>query len=65
MKDIFRAVAVVDIEIDDGYTLQPVVFERMSGADGNVVEQAETHGPIAFSVVAGRADGAECIFGLA
>jgi hypothetical protein len=37
------AVAVVDVEVDDGDPLQAVHVERMAGGDGDIVEQAKAH----------------------
>jgi hypothetical protein len=53
------AVAVVDVEVDDGDPLQPVHVERVAGGDGDVVEQAEAHRLVRARMVAGRADRAE------
>src|SRR6476659_7079131 len=55
VEDLLRAVAVVDVEIDDRDPLQPVITLRVSRADTDVVEQAEPHGPFGFGVVARRA----------
>ena len=54
VEDLLRAVAVVDVEIDDRDPLQPVVTLRVSRADADVVEQAEPHRPFGFGVVARR-----------
>ena len=64
-EDGLGAVAVVDVEIDDGDTPQPVLVSRVRGADGDVVEQAKAHGAARFGVVAGRAHRAERVLGLA
>src|SRR3954447_1627465 len=50
-KNIFRAIAVMHVEIDDRNTLQGVCFQGMGRTDGYVVEQAETHGPIALGMM--------------
>ena len=46
-KNILGAVAVMHVEIDDRGALETVHRERVRDADGDVVEQAEAHGPIA------------------
>ena len=58
-EDRLRAVAVVDVEIDDRDPRQAVAFERMRGGDGDVVEQAEAHRDVAGGMVPGRAHRAE------
>src|ERR1700753_2040994 len=44
-EHVLCAVAVVDIEIDDGHSLESSLLERIGRSDSDVVEQAETHGP--------------------
>src|SRR5206468_4015756 len=58
-ENVFGAVAVVDIEIDDGDPLDTVGGHRVRRADRDVVEQAETHRPVALGVVARRPNRAE------
>jgi hypothetical protein len=58
-EDVLGAVAVVDVEVDDGDALQAVLGHGVGGADGDVVEEAEAHGPVALGMVARRAHGAE------
>ena len=41
--EFLRAIAVVHVEIGDGDALQPVCGQRVGGAQGHVVEQAEAH----------------------
>ena len=56
---LLRAVAVVDVEVDDGDPLQ-AAGEGRGGAHGHVVEEAEAHGPARGRVVprgAHRAEG--------
>ncbi len=60
-----RAVAVMDVEIDDRHPLEAVHVAGPQGADRGVVEQAETHRPIGFGMVPGRAHRAKGIVGLA
>ncbi len=58
-EDVFGAVAVVHVEVDDGDALDAVDGERVRGADRDVVEQAEAHRAVALGVVTRRADRAE------
>src|ERR1700722_12187358 len=53
------AVAVVDVEIDDGDFIEAVFLLEVTGGDGDVGEEAESHGRIGLGVVAGRADSVE------
>ena len=64
-KDVLCTVAVVDVEIDDGHALKAVLFDGVGGADGNVVEQAESHGTAIFGMMPRRAHVAEGIAHLA
>ena len=50
-----RAVAVVDVPVEDGDALVPLLQEPRRG-DGDVVEEAEAHRPVRGRVVSGRAD---------
>ena len=58
-EDVFGAVAVVDVEIDNGRASDTMRGQRVRGPDGDVVEQAEAHRPTALGVVARRAHGTE------
>ncbi len=60
-----RAVAVMDVEIDDRHAFETVHIAGPQGADRGVVEQAETHRPVGFGMMPGRAHRAECVVGLA
>ena len=51
----FGAVAVMDVEIDDGDAPGPVRRARMQRRDRGAVEQAEPHGAFRLGVMAGRA----------
>jgi len=42
-KNVFRPVAMVNIEIDDGHTIQGSRFQCVRRADGHVIEQAKPH----------------------
>jgi hypothetical protein len=53
----------MDVEIDDGDARQAAPFQRMQRADGDVAEEAETHGAGLLGVVAGRAGGDEGVPG--
>ena len=58
-EDALRAVAVVDVEIDDRDALGAVAGAGVEAGDGDVGEQAEAHGAVLLGVVAGRANLAE------
>ncbi len=58
-ENVFGAVAVVHIEIDDGHAIQPAHIERMACGNGDIAEKTESHGLIASGMMAGRADGAK------
>src|SRR5439155_25123754 len=51
------AVAVVDVEIDDGDLLEVVFLLKIFGGDGDVGEEAEAHRVGGLGVVAGGSDG--------
>ena len=51
-----RAVAVVDVEVDDRHPLEAEPRLRRPGRDGDVVEDAEAHRAAGERVVAGRTD---------
>jgi hypothetical protein len=53
------AVAVVDIEVDDGDALEAAPAHGMTGGDGDVVEEAEAHSPVRHRVVSRRPHQAE------
>ena len=57
--DVFGAVAVVDVEVDDGDTLEAAHVERVTRGDGDVVEEAKAHRAVARRVMARRPDRAE------
>src|SRR6202012_4394862 len=63
--DVLGAVAVVDVEVDDGHALEAAHVERVARGDGDVVVEAEAHRGVARGVVAGRPDGAEGVLGAA
>ena len=44
---------MMHVPVDDEHAGQPVFFLRVAGRDGHVVEQAKTHRPGGFSMVAG------------
>ena len=58
-EDVLGAVAVMDIEIDDGHALDAVSGHRVRGADRDVVEEAEAHRAVALGMMTGRANRAE------
>ena len=55
-KDVFGAIALVDVKIEDGNLFQTVLFKCMGRSDSQVVKQAEAQRAIAFGMVAGRPD---------
>jgi hypothetical protein len=59
------AVAVVDVEVDDGHPRQAARVERVLGRHGDIVEQTEAHRLDRPRVVAGRAHRAEGVVDLA
>ena len=44
-EDVVRAVAVVDVPVEDQHALEPAEPDRMLRGDRDVVEQAEPHRP--------------------
>ena len=52
---VLGAVAVMHVEVDDGNTLKPVRQLRVARGDGDVVENAKTHGPLPHGMVPGGA----------
>ena len=64
-KYLFRAIALVNIEIEDRDLLQTMCVERMGGSNRNVVVQAKTHRTVALGMVPRRPHGAECRLHLA
>ena len=50
------AVAVVDVLVEDQDPLAAELADGVVGGQGDVVEQAEAHGPVGLGVVAGRPD---------
>ena len=55
-EDGLRAVAVVDVPVDDGDAPDATRRLRVADADGDVREEAEAHPEVGQRVVAGRAD---------
>jgi len=62
VKNIFRAVAVMHIEIGNRHPLQAVMFERVRCRDGHIIEEAETGGTAPSGMMAGRTNIAKSIF---
>ena len=54
-ENILRAVAVMDVEVDDRGARDAVMVLRIARRDGGIVEQAEAHRPRDLGVMAGRA----------
>ena len=65
VHDVLGAVAVVHVEVDDGHALEAMALAGVFGGNGDVAEEAKTHGHVARGVVAGRAGGAKGVFQLA
>ena len=57
--DVFGAITVVNVEIDNGNSTQPRIFQRMVAGDGHIVEQTESRRISSSGVVSRRANGAE------
>ena len=64
MENLRRSIAEVDVEIDDGNSLQAVLGNGVHHAGGNVVDQAKSAGAVTVGMVAWRADGAKSMPGL-
>ena len=60
-EDILRAVAVMDVKVDDGGALDAVFPLRVTGRNGGVIKKAKSHGPVDFGMMARRADGDKSI----
>ena len=56
---------MVNVEIDDRDALGIIAGARVMRGDGGLIEEAEAHGAAGFGMVAGRAQRAEDIVGLA
>ena len=54
----------MDIPVHDQDPLKGEIVNGIMGADGHVIEEAETHGPIPFGMVAGRPDKGKSVFHL-
>ncbi len=61
---VLGAVAVVDVPVDDEDAFDAELFGGVGCGNGDVVEDAKSHGVIVFGVVAGWADQAEGAAGL-
>ncbi|HEX7520076.1 MAG TPA: hypothetical protein VF325_07300 [Candidatus Deferrimicrobium sp.] len=58
-EDVLRAVAVVDVPVDDENLPHTVPRLEVPGRDGRIVEEAEPHPHVPSRVVPRRPDGAE------
>jgi hypothetical protein len=58
-KNILGAVAVVNVKIDNGDALEPVLAQGMGGTDGDIIKDAKSHCAIALGVMPGRANAAK------
>jgi len=61
LENVLGAIAVMDVEIDDGDAACAKLALCFTGDDRDRVDEAEAHRPAALGMVAGRADGAEGI----
>ena len=59
--DVFGAVAVVHVKVDDRHAFQAVALQRVFGGHRHVVHKAEAHGLVACGVVARWAHGAKSV----
>ena len=64
VEDVLRAVAMVDVPIDNQHAGEPVLLLRVARADRNVVEDAEAHAARGSGVMARGPHGAEGGVGL-
>ena len=64
-EDLLRAIAVMDVEIDNRNALGIIMYARIKCGDSGIVEQAEAHGPARFGMMSGRPYRAEGIVRLA
>jgi hypothetical protein len=53
-ENLLRAIAMMDIEIDDGDALGAMFCAGVMSRNRDVVEQTEAHGCVAFGMVTGR-----------
>ena len=58
-KTRLRAVAVVDVKIDNGDLLRAMFLLKIFGSDGDVGEETESHRMIRLGMMAGRPHGGE------
>ena len=54
-EDVLRAVAVVDVPVDDCHAIEPVLTPSGSGGDSRAIEKAEAEGLVRLCVMARRA----------
>ena len=57
VEDVLRAIAVMDVPVDDRHAL--ALLGQMRRSDGDIVEQTEAHRPVGHGMVPGRATGRE------
>lgn len=63
VKDVLRAVSVVNIPVNNGDPLRPMFALRVPGRYRDVVKEAEAHTSRGVSVMAGRTHGTEGVCG--
>ena len=59
-----RAIAVMNVEVDDGHAGEPVRLARPQRTDRSIVEEAKPHRPLRLGMMARRPDRAKRIVGL-
>lgn len=65
LEDRLRPVAVVNVEIDDRDAPDPVCALKVSGRDGDVIEETKPHRPIRLGVMPRRPHRGKCSIGTA
>src|SRR5699024_8776521 len=60
-QNVFRTIAMVDIEVDDGNAVQSMPVQGMDGAGRHIAEQAKPHGLATLGMVPRRAHGTKGI----
>ena len=64
-KQVLRAIAVVDIPVEDENLFQVMLFLQVAGGNCNVVKKTKPQGGIVLGVVTGRANECEAVIGAA
>ena len=64
-KNLFAAVAVVHVKIQNSHSLQLISMDGVSYTHRYIVKHAEAHGTIGFRMMSGRANSAKSIIDFA